>query len=203
MKKAIIAMVAVLSLGLTANALDVKGKLDVGMGLGLSIPMVGDTWNDSENGFESGTSLDLFGVYKVNDKYSVGLDLSMNSAKDHENPLAQTELSETFLGLNGRLNFADLDLFAGKKGQLYGLAGFGFHYYTVETVGSSDEDATRFGINFGGGYDMQVASQIKLGLQLRYYHVFNLDGETDTTTGEMDKEAHGTFVPSLRVAYSF
>jgi hypothetical protein len=72
MNKIIAAAIAVLSLGASANALDLNNKLEVGAGVYDSIIMSNDFKHDDK----SSMGITVYGDYKLTDRFTAGLEFS-------------------------------------------------------------------------------------------------------------------------------
>lgn len=195
MRNVIIAATVVLGLSVVSHAAD-SNKYEVGIMPGYAIPVVGSDWTDSDTGFKSSFGINAYGDYKLNDKYSAGLDLGYNFGHDNQ---ATSDYSIKMLnvGVHGKM-FKDMDI-GSRKGKLYGVAGFGVYHWSYDSFASvSSDSGSKFGINLGLGYDMEIAAQLTAGLELRYHHIFNM-----VKNASGDEKPAGNLVPMLKVGYSF
>jgi len=186
MNKAIIAMAMVMSFGALAHA-GVEGKLEVGAGLYNSMPM-GSEFKDAA---KSSLGFNLYGDYKINDMFTAGLELS-NSFGYESKVVSTIDITSMMIGVRGKY-VKPMD-FGSKKGKIYGILGLA--NYSFATDPSSTWEDSGIGFSLGGGIDLEVASNILAGFELRY-HMITVE---DNVGADFNA---GHLVPMLKVGYSF
>ena len=189
MKKLIVAIAAVLSLGTYANAakFDIK-NLEVGMGLADSMPM-----GDAGDAYKSGIGFDFHADYQLNDMFAAGIeyfgatytakyDVISYGYNFGKGPDAATSYEAVY----GKYLLPSMDI-GGKKAKFYGIVGLGIYSVADYNNFSSVSDVVKIGLGLGAGATMEVAQNWNVGLELRYHLVSKFS----------------TFAPALKVGYHF
>ncbi|MFA5161994.1 MAG: outer membrane beta-barrel protein [Elusimicrobiales bacterium] len=196
MKRLLAAIVMIAGVGAVATAADV-GKWDADYGVGYAMPVSGD-WSSNHKG---SLNMSLAGAYKFQDMLSAGLELGYDFG--HKNKDV-SDYKVKVLQLTPFIK-ADKDVeLGGKKVNTYGIFGLGLYRWSTPDYDNgagttvAGDSGSKFGFNLGGGAMMEVAPQWKVGLDLRWHHVFGMLDNGDGTSS-----AANNIVPSLKVAYSF
>lgn len=179
MKKAIIAMIAVMSLGLTANAIDWK-KPELGLGIYNAMPQSG---NYKDN-VKSGMGLNLSSDWQLKDTIMVGAELGYSFGQELK-ANSSYDLMNTMIGLRGKY-VKPMD-FGSKKGNVYGIVGLGYYMTSYDPSIPTIDDENKLGFSLGGGIDLELNANVTAGFELRLHMV----------------EAATDLNPMLKVGYKF
>lgn len=155
-----------MSIGVNANALDVKGKLEAGVGLYDSIPM-GDTFKDAA---KSAMGFNIYADYKVMDNVTAGVELS-NSFGYEVKANSSVDYTNTMIGVRGKY-VKPMD-FGTRKGKVYGILGIANYNWNTDPKMPGVDSENDLGFSLGGGIDLEITSQIIAGFELRYHVVNN------------------------------
>lgn len=160
---------------------------------GVSLPF-GAHWGDADSGFKASPDFAAAGAKKVDDTLSYGLEASYSSG--HRN--------RTVRGMKVRLfSFTPFLRVASQSGEKtwYGILGAGIYHWSRPsyTAGESfaSDSGSSLGINMGGGVVFPFWDALRLGLDLRWHHIFNVQG------GQLDVGLANNIVPSAFLVYGF
>ena len=205
MKKILVAMMVLASLATVSKAADTK--YEVGVLPGYSIPVAGDYWGNSTTGVKSSFALAAYGDYKYNDMLMFGLDLGYDFGHklQGDNP---ENYRAAILQITPHAKYYKNMNILGKNGKVYGVFGLGLYdlkskYDTGTTVPNANGDSMAcFGINVGGGADIEIAPNWLVGAEVRWHHIFNAIAMADDN-GNITNYAANNITPTLKVAYTF
>ena len=185
-------MVAVVSLGIAANAAEV-GKYSSGIGVADSIPM-----GTAGDNYKSSLGFVLFGDYQVNEQISAGLEAAFFTYAPKKDLIVSgfnfgkpLDAASGYYGIFGKYA-QPMELIASKKGNIYGILGIA-SYSTVKLEADNftglavNDKISKLGLNIGGGYDMELAPQWTAGLEVRYHMASGFN----------------TIAPMVKIAYTF
>jgi opacity protein-like surface antigen len=151
-------------------------SLDIGQNF-----LVGSDYQDS---------IGLQGTYT----YGVSRLLAFSSALGYSSH-SEGAYSKLALTVGPRLNLASYDRIIP-----YVNGGLGFYHASREVSTTSSISGTMFGVNFGGGADLQLTKETFFGASLAYHELFGT--KKDTSIGTIDLASnYVTFM--AHVGYSF
>ena len=184
--------VSLLLLGFSnAGALDMKGRLAVGVNAGIATPASGDFTSDDSFGdaFDLGPAFGVHINYVVSDLFSIqtGVNYNFMKMKDEVNNDMENEPHINVPGayLDGIINFGKFIENPENRFNPYLKAGVGIYPWKVTENGTggdaqvldNDEDfsKTSFGINFGAGLEVFTTDKIAVFLEGTYNNIFTED----------------------------
>jgi len=181
MKKVIIAMAIVFSFGVLGQAADTKWE--VGAGLVNSMPMN----TELKDVIKSALGFNIYGDYAISEKFTAGIEVASLSydSKGIFKAFGIDSIDIMTYGVRGKY-VKPMD-FGSMKGKIYGILGIASYVSKTDPSFSSAE-STDTGFNLGAGLDVEVATNLLVGFELRY-HLIASDVKT------LD--------PALKVAYCF
>lgn len=205
MKKLIIAAVFVLAAasGVKAAGMEV-GKMEVGFGPGLAIPMSSD-YKDSTDGCKSSFMLDLYGQYQIHEMLALGLDMGYDFGhKSKADGLGDMKLK--ILQITPFVKFEQPFDMSGKKATYFAKLGAG--YYNLKVSDFSDDAGTSYtgtnvgklGFNLGLGATMEVAPQFAIGLDVTFHYITKSSMVIDSNG---DKQVITQLTPAIHGIYRF
>jgi opacity protein-like surface antigen len=175
----------------SAGALDMKGKLAVGINAGIIQPAGGDYTADSSIGdfFDLGPTFGAHINYVVADWLSIqtGLNSNYMKMKDEAKEIEEIEPHLNIPGayLNGIVNLGSFIENPGNRFNPYIKAGIGIYPWKVTENGTGGEpqilengnkfSKTSFGINFGVGLEVFTTSKLAVFAEGIYHRVMTED----------------------------
>jgi len=143
MKKLLVAAVILFGLGTAANAMDLNGKLEVGVGSFYGIPTSSDFNDVVDNAF----AWTLFADYKVLNNVSVGLEYAQSFGYDiSENGDGPDSIDENYFGIRGKY-LLPFDI-GNMKANAYGLVGIARYKWETDPD-YVDDDGIGFSLGLG------------------------------------------------------
>jgi len=193
----------------TAGALDMKGRLAVGINAGIITPVGGDFTGDDSFGdaFDLGPAFGVHINYVVSDLFSIQtvVNYSFMKMKDEVNEDMENEPHINVPGayLDGIVNLGSLFENPENIFNPYVKAGVGIYPWKVTEDGTGDDaqvldndeefSKTSFGINFGVGLEVFTTDKIAMFLEGMYHNVFTEDedkfGSGFTNLGNLEIKA--------------
>jgi len=205
MKKFIIAAVFVLAAasGVKAAGMEV-GKMEVGFGPGLAIPMSSE-YKDSNTGCKSSFMLDLYGQYQIHEMLALGLDMGYDFGHKSKVAGAPDDLKLKILQITPFVKFEQPFDLSGKKATYFAKLGVGYYNlksteYTMLGVTTPSSNVGKLGFNLGIGATMEVAPQFAVGLDVTYHYVTKSDMVTNAA-GE--RQVLTQLTPAIHGIYRF
>jgi len=171
MKKLLVAAVILFGLGTAANAMDLNGKLEVGVGSFYGIPTSSDFNDVVDNAF----AWTLFADYKVLNNVSVGLEYAQSFGYDiSENGDGPDSIDENYFGIRGKY-LLPFDI-GNMKANAYGLVGIARYKWETDPDYVDDDG---IGFSLGLGMNVDLTENIFAGAEARYHFApkFDVGGE--------------------------
>jgi opacity protein-like surface antigen len=217
MKKFVLAAIAFAGISVSAFAAGmVDEKLELGGGLGYSIPICGGFSSD----YKGSVNLSVYAAYKINDMLSGGLEIGYDLGHDSKeftwgtivSPSGDTVVKNLqitpFVKASKNFNAGDI------KAKAYGIFGLGMYYYkatynsatSASLLSALSAHTSKPGFNLGGGLSVALVPSmpnLDFGLDVRWHHVFDGYQVLDFMTGGITTRAINIITPSLRVGYHF
>ena len=164
------------------------------LGGGASLPF-GGHWGDTGSGFKSSPDFIFAGAKRVDDALSYGLETSYSSG--HKNK-AVPDIKVRIFSFTPFLRVASP---SGEK-TWFGIIGAGVYHWNRQSYSAAGENFTSdsgssLGINMGGGVVYPFWDAWQLGGDLRWHHIFNVQGD------QLDVGLVNNVVPSLFLVYGF
>jgi opacity protein-like surface antigen len=163
-------------------------------GGGAAFPF-GGHWGDADAGFKPASAFTFAGARKVDDTLSYGLEASYGPGHKNRNVKGMKLRVFSFTPF---LRAA----YGGEDKTFYGLVGAGVYHWTQPALsaGGSDfssDSGSSLGFNMGGGVIYPFWSEVKLAVDLRWHHIFSIQGDN------LDMGSANNLVPSLFLLYGF
>lgn len=163
-------------------------------GGGASIPF-GGHWGDTGVGFKYSPDFTFAGAKKVDNTLSYGLETSYSSG--HKNKTVK-DIKVRIFSFTPFLRVASL---SGEK-TYFGILGAGIYHWSRPSYSAAGESfgsdaGSSLGINMGGGVVYPFWDALQMGFELRWHHIFNVQGD------QLDVELVNNIVPSAFFAYGF
>lgn len=163
-------------------------------GGGAAFPF-GGHWGDTDAGFKPGPAFTLAGAKKVDDTLSYGLEASYGPG--HKNR-SIPEMRVRIFSFTPFLRAA----YQGSGKTYYGILGAGIYHWTQPSFSAGGKEFTSgsgssFGVNMGGGVVYPFWDAVQLGFELRWHHIFTMQGEN------FDVNLADNLVPSVFFIYGF
>lgn len=168
MKKILAAVAMLMGLGVSANAMDINGKLELGLGLYDGIP-VSSTFKDAAH---SAMGWTMFADYKVMDNVAVGLEYG--NSFGYEIKGRSTDKTESYLGLRAKYLYP-LEI-ASMKTNVYGILGIANYWHDLDPSVAGVNDDNGLGLSFGLGMNVDVMENIFAGIEARCHFPSEWDG---------------------------
>lgn len=163
-------------------------------GGGAAFP-IGGHWGDRDAGFKPAPAFTFAGAKKVDDALSYGLEASY--VPGHKNR-SMPEMGVRVFSFTPFLRAA----YQGEEKTFYGILGAGIYHWTQPPFMAggkefASDSGSSFGVNMGGGVVYPFWDAVQLGLELRWHHIFTMQGEN------FDVKLANNLVPSVFFAYGF
>jgi hypothetical protein len=145
----------------------------VAAGGGLAMPFAGH-WGDSGAGFKPSAAFSLSASKRVDEVLSYGLETSY-SFKHQNRTVSDLELKLFSFTPFLRVSFPQ------ENSVYYGILGAGLYQwsqpaYAAGGVRRASDSGSSAGVNLGGGVSYPFWWGTRIGLDLRWHHVFNMKG---------------------------
>jgi len=163
-------------------------------GAGASIPF-GGHWGDTGSGFKYSPYFVFAGAKRVDDTLSYGIETSYSSG--HRNKTVR-DMRVRIFSLTPFLRVASLS----GETTYFGIVGAGIYQWNRRSYSAAGESfpsdsGSSLGINMGGGAVYPFWDACQIGLELRWHHIFNVQGD------QLDVGLVNNIVPSVFLAYGF
>lgn len=163
-------------------------------GGGASMPF-GGHWGDTGSGFKYSPDFTFAGAKKVDDTLSYGLETSYSSG--HRNKT----LRDMKVRIFSLTPFLRVSSRSGEK-TWFGIIGAGVYHWSRPSYGAAGESfasdsGSSLGINMGGGVTFPFWDDWQIGADLRWHHVFNVQGD------QLGVGLVNNVVPSVFLVYGF
>ncbi len=144
-------------------------------GGGVAVPFAGH-WGDKDAGFKPSRAFSLAASKRVDEVLSYGVE-SAYSLKHQNRTIKDLELRLFSLTPFARVSFPQGETL------YYGILGAGLYQwqqpaYTAAGARHASDSGSSAGVNLGGGVSYPFWWGTRLGLDLRWHHVFNMKGNT-------------------------
>lgn len=164
------------------------------LGNGVSAP-VGGAWGGKKNGFKNSPAWTFAVGKKVDDVLSYGLETSYDTG--HKSRAAD--------GLEvGLFSFAPFLRAARLRGAgaYYAVLGAGIYHWSQPAFGGGSarrpsDSGSSLGVSLGAGALYPFGGALRVGLDLRWHHVFSVSG------ANFDADLINNITPSLTLCYGF
>ena len=164
------------------------------IGAGASLPF-GGHWGDTGAGFKYSPDFTFAGAKRADDTLSYGLETSYSSG--HRNKTVR-DMRVRIFSFTPFLRVAS----PGGEKTWFGILGAGVYHwnrasYSAAGEGFGSDSGSSLGINMGGGVVYPFWDACQLGFELRWHHIFNVQGD------QLDVGLVNNIVPSAFLAYGF